>query len=402
MVVVSVVLLGDIGRSPRMQYHVVSLTSEGYNVDFIGFDDSKPIKKILDNERVKIRPMYQCPSFQKHLPRVVGYFFKAVWQALILLMSLVFKRRSDIVLVQSPPAVPTLVVCWLYCRLAGAKFVIDWHNYAHTNMAFTLGSDAHALVRITEWVEATFGRRADSCLCVTKAMKDDLHTRWGVKATVLYDRPFESFQATPVDVKHTLYMKLGKTYKAFTGETTGSDKSATAFTKQDSDGNITLREDRHAILISSTSWTEDEDFGILLSALLDYDQSDDDSLPRLVCVITGKGPLKEFYAGKMAAVEWRRVAVVLPWLEAEDYPLVLGSGDLGVSLHLSTSGLDLPMKVVDMFGCSLPVAAYKFNALHELVDEGKTGMVFETSNQLAEKIKDWFRDFPEAQGKANK
>lgn len=83
-------------------------------------------------------------------------------------------------------------------------------------------------------------------------------------------------------------------------------------------------------------------------------------LPKLICIITGKGPLKRYYTNKINALQWKNVSVITPWLTDEQYPLVVASADLGVCLHTSSSGLDLPMKVVDMFGCGIPVCAFKY------------------------------------------
>lgn len=126
------------------------------------------------------------------------------------------------------------------------------------------------------------------------------------------------------------------------------------------DGDIQYRKDRPAIIISSTSYTADEDFGILLDAAVAYDREASDNAARLLFVITGKGPLKQFYADAIAKLSLKRTRFLQLWMAADDYPKMLGCADLGVSLHTSSSGLDLPMKVVDMFGCGLPVCAVGF------------------------------------------
>ena len=168
--------------------------------------------------------------------------------------------------------------------------------------------------------------------------------------------------------EHNLFMKLSKTYPAFLPRNlndfkTSGVQESTCFTNKLNNGSFVAKSNRPGLLISSTSWTPDEDFEILLTALDKYEARVAEAgseLPDLFCVITGRGPLKKDYEGRIQERSWRHIQVVMPWLEAEDYPKILAASDIGVCLHYSSSGLDLPMKVVDMFGCGLPVCAIKF------------------------------------------
>lgn len=163
--------------------------------------------------------------------------------------------------------------------------------------------------------------------------------------------------------------------------------TSTILTQVTSSASPSLRPDRLAVLVSSTSWTEDEDFSILLDALSIYEQrarTGHGRLPRVLMFVTGKGPLRELYMRKARSMQdregdpWQWVHIISTWLEPGEYPLLLGkllltsrhsnvestldagSADLGISLHSSSSALDLPMKIVDMFGCGVPVCALDF------------------------------------------
>lgn len=59
------------------------------------------------------------------------------------------------------------------------------------------------------------------------------------------------------------------------------------------------------------------------TVLTEYDESTD-VYPKLVCVITGKGPLKYHYQQMILKLKWNKVSIITPWLEHNDYPIVLG------------------------------------------------------------------------------
>jgi beta-1,4-mannosyltransferase len=72
------------------------------------------------------------------------------------------------------------------------------------------------------------------------------------------------------------------------------------------------------------------------------------------------------------------------WLEIDDYPKLVASADFGVCLHFSSSKLDLPMKVVDMFSTGLPCLAYNYLCIGELVEDNVNGRVFKDQSELSE------------------
>ncbi|KAM6905535.1 chitobiosyldiphosphodolichol beta-mannosyltransferase [Xenentodon cancila] len=386
-----------------MQYHVLSLSKHGYLVTFVGFSDSKPHQDVLNEEKIRIVSICEVKGLRAG-PRVLAYVTKVVIQSLQLVSVLVSMELQSHILMQNPPGLPGIAVAWLVCVLRGSSFIIDWHNYGYTIMALSHGA-THPIVRLARWYERFFGPLAAHHLCVTDAMKDDLQKNWGIKATTLYDRPASIFRETPLQLQHELFGRLARDHPQF--RDAGSDflkdgAERTVFTVRDpTDGAVTLRSKRPALLLSSTSWTEDEDFSILLKALEEYEGfvRGGALLPSVVCVITGKGPQKEHYKQLIASLHLEHVQICTPWLEAEDYPLLLGSADLGVCLHKSSSGLDLPMKVVDMFGCCLPVCAVHFDCLHELVKHEENGLIFRDSSELAGQLKALLSEVSSSDGK---
>jgi beta-1,4-mannosyltransferase len=74
-VTTQILVLGDIGRSPRMQYHALSIARHGGDVDIIGYHESEPHPEIMSNPRISIVPLPSHPAFLQTSNKLLFLFY---------------------------------------------------------------------------------------------------------------------------------------------------------------------------------------------------------------------------------------------------------------------------------------------------------------------------------------
>ena len=181
-------------------------------------------------------------------------------------------------------------------------------------------------------------------MCVSRGFAKFLQDRFKLASvTVLYDRPASAF--VPIErtereqLRQALFSRLGV-------------RGPVGF------------------IICPTSWTEDEDFDVVIDAVRRIEDRirgwEASQRSRrfvvLVMLVTGDGRRRKEFERRFAGLPAHRVQLRTRWLEPEDYPRIVGVADLGLCLHRSSSGVDIPMKVADLFGAGVPVCALDYGA----------------------------------------
>ena len=364
-----------------MLLHARALATEGLDVDLIGAGGAALPSFISDNPRIAVHTIPDATSRHDGAGGRFAYVLRALMRGARLLTTLTRLllwrlRRPDLMLVQNPPGVPTMAVAWVCSRLRSARFAVDWHNLTSAMLALRLGP-RHALVAWIERYEAMFGRAADVNLCVSSHMAAMLGRRFAIRATVFLDRPAEIFAPLSSDERQRV---RGDLFARFATKT--------------------AREP--ALLISPTSWTADEKLEWLLEALGQYDLRAQQAysgggLPPVVALITGSGPLKLAFEERLAHTPLTLVSIRTAWFEPDEYPRAVAAADLGMCFHTSASGVDLPMKIADMFGAGIPVCAYDYGpCLQEIVRPGVNGVLFSTPDECRGHLETLLRGFPES------
>ena len=374
-----VVALTDLGRSARMQYHALALAAAHVDVDLVGYEGTPLPARVRDEPGISVHRI-EASTLRKGRGAGVTYVLLAVVDSLRLSFrlwrTLRTLHRPDVVLVQNPQAFPTVAVASLCLHRRGVRFVLDWHNLGYTFLRRRLGR-WHPVVRLARWFERRDARRADQHLTVSRGLAGFLETRFGVStAHVLYDRPVSALapmgRPERERFRQAIFGRLGVVGAA-------------------------------GLIICPSSWTEEEDFDLLVDAARRLDErirgweagGEGRRFTQIIVLVTGDGERRAQFERRFAGLPARRVHLRTRWLEQEEYHRVVGSADLGLCLHRSSSGLDIPMKVADLFGAGVPVCALDYGAcLAERVRHGDNGLLFSTASHLADILFDLFEGFP--------
>ena len=315
----AIVVVGELSRSPRMLNHARKFASIG-PVSLIGFNQ----REFAAAEGVRVCALRHRPrSTARSRP---GFLIASALRMTLTmgdLIAVLLREKPSTILLQNPPSFPTLLCGFVAAALLRARLMVDWHNYGYSMLALRLGN-SHPVTRLAAWFEGWAGKRADRHFCVSQAMQADLKRRFGIVAEVLYDRPVEILSP---DVAN---------------------------------------EHGHLVAVCPAGWTADEDMSLLLDGLASLRG------PRLEIHLTGDGPLRRELEPRIAALKDQGLAIRTGFLSERDYWQLICRADLGISMHRSSSRLDLAMKVVDLFSAGVPVCALDYGgSLPEQIRDGE-------------------------------
>ncbi len=315
---VVVLAQAPLDQSPRMVAQAWALAEAGASVRFVAFGNAEDFP--LRHPRIAVHavpgPGRDTSAGSRRWPLLAGAGRMLATARRLGATLKAAAQDADLILTQVPPAIPG---AWL-AAWRKIPLVLDWHNLSGPMAALKLGA-RHPVVRLLDVIEGRLGPKALLHFAVTGALAAHLERRLVRPVLVLPDRP----------------LVLGP-HAAAPAQSHGEALS-------------------WRTLVSSTSWTLDEAMEMLLDAA---------SLVRippgmgLRLIVTGKGPLRAAFEARAAALQRPELRIETAWLSPGAYAARLASADAGISLHRSASGLDFPMKLIDMEAAGLPVLALDY------------------------------------------
>lgn len=369
------IVLGDICRSPRMNNHAQELLKNKQNKVTIVSYISHKLPSNLNNDKVNIFLFSErFLNFVKIFPGFLYYFlriFLEIFQLIVFLFK-TRKNKYDFILIQNPPCFYILPILYLYKICFSSQLFIDCHNFGYTLLA----TKNRFFVKFYEFFEIFFLRIfSDLLFCVSENMKKVLKNKWNFKkVSVLYDKPNKTkFKKLEISEKFN-FLNTFKELKISKTENILYEKK---------NNKIQRKKNSPLLLLSNSSYSEDDDFQILINALNLFEKSKFQK--KIILIMSGSGPTKKNWQKKFQIENFKKTQIFFKWFEDSDYPKICATVDFSVSLHNSKSKVDLPIKILDVFACEVPCIAFFYSdTISELVAENLNGVFFRDEIELEE------------------
>lgn len=349
-----VIVLGDLGRSPRMMNHARALRARGWAVTLAGYGENPPPPDLATDPAVRV----------VELDAGGGGFGRILWR----LAGELRRERWTAVLVQNPPGFPVMAVLALAGR-RGARRILDWHNFGSSLLALRHSRRRHA-AGLYGWCERRLARMADEHWAVSAALAGRLA---GIRAVVVHDRPSRIFRTAAA---------LGRDHPP-SGANGEPEAGRLAWWRR-----ILPNVPPPAApcwVVAPSSWGPDEDSDAMLRVAERWQKNAAGwgDAPYVAIIATGRGPMQAEFARAAAALPAGPIALHTAWVPAAEYPGLLARADAGLCLHRSSSGVDLPMKLADFRGAGKKALVMDYGpVLTELFRPETDGWTFRDDAEL--------------------
>lgn len=350
-----VIVLGDLGRSPRMMNHARALRARGWAVTLAGYGENPAPPDLATDPAVRV----------VELDAGSGGYGRILWRLAVELR----RERWTAVLVQNPPGFPAMVLLGLAAR-RGTRRVLDWHNFGSSLLALRRSPRRHA-AGLYGWCEQRLARMAHEHWAVSAALAGKLT---GIRAVVVHDRPSRFFRTAAA---------LGRDH-APSGVNGGPEADRLAWWRRVLPHLTPPTAPRW--VVAPSSWGPDEDSDAMLRVAKAWRKNAASwgTAPYVAIIATGRGPMQAEFARAAAVLAAGPIALHTAWVPAAEYPALLARADAGLCLHRSSSGVDLPMKLADFRGAGRKALVMDYGpVLTELFRPGTDGWTFRNDTELA-------------------
>lgn len=336
-----VVVLGDLARSPRMLNHAHALRGEGFRVHLVGDANTPLPSALLEDPGVRLHALPPAGSRRAGVLAAAGRV-----RARRGVLAHVLERidpPATVLLAQLPPGLPTLAPVLATGRRLRAPVILDWHNFGW-DVAALRGGVARRLAPVLRRRELALAHGAQRHLAVSDPL-----------AAALDGHGIPGAHPLPDAANRWLH-----------------------WPRSDGGGDPPT-------LVCPMSWSDDDDLELLAHALRRLSDPPPASRPAARLLLTGTGPRARDWQPRLTALSTPQLTITTEFVPADGYPAALAGAALGLSLHRSASGVDYPMKIVEMRRVGLPVLALRSgpDALSGFRAPGD-GRTFTSASELAD------------------